>query len=206
MQRPWQKKFFARAQFWANILGKLPGVAAIFLSGSLARGDGNENSDIDFFVITHPGQIWTARFGIFVMLKLGGRLAKPHHHAGQICPNHFISRGNLLIAEQDHYAARLFASNQPLFDPERIFLDFQAANQAWINQKGSAFKTTQLQPKKNVPKKTNPSFLAQKIETWLKKIQIKKIRSNADFHNPNAKIILTDQELRFHPHPKNSSD
>ena len=83
--------YLVRAKFWANFLGKLPGVAAIFLSGSMASGKATKKSDIDFFILAHPGKIWTARFFIFFVLKSMGKLSKPHHHEGQICPNHFIT-------------------------------------------------------------------------------------------------------------------
>jgi predicted nucleotidyltransferase len=215
-----QKKYFARAFYWANILGRLPGVRAIFLSGSLARGDGNDKSDIDFFVIVRHGQIWTARFFVFVMLKLSGRLAKPHHHAGQICPNHFITDKNLTIQEQDAYAARLFSSNQALYDPDQIFLEFVSANETWIKKFGCKFenKLTAVGANNFVPKKNlveTKYFLSQKktnqklnwIEGWfesfIRPLQIKKIRSNSEYDQIGAKIILTDHELRFHPEPKN---
>lgn len=206
------KKYLHRAHYWSSRLGVLPGVRAIFLSGSLARGDGNDDSDIDFFVVARAGQIWTARFFVFVVLRFCNRLAKPHHHAGQICPNHFITDDSLLIAEQDEYGARLFTANKPLYDPEHFFLAFALVNEAWVKKFGFSFNlknseandtnVIQSQPVSIIsPKKIN--FLAQYFESFIRNIQTKKIRSNTEISLAGAKIVLTDTELRFHPRPKN---
>jgi len=57
-----EKKLIKKAKRWAKYCGKMPGVKAIFLSGSIACGRATEKSDIDFFIIAQHGRIWTARF------------------------------------------------------------------------------------------------------------------------------------------------
>lgn len=206
--------YHKKAQRWAKILGKFPGVRAIFLSGSLARGDGNKNSDIDLFIITKARQIWTARFWVVVCLKLFGQLAKPHNHAGKICPNHFISENSLEIQEQDRYAAELFSTNVPLYDPQNIFAQFIHKNEKWVVEFGCSFR------EKVDSRWSPPSTLIgggnevgiKKLKWWqksqeffLKSLQIWKIKRNPDYQIPGACIVLDDTELRFHPVPKNRS-
>lgn len=197
-----EKKYIQKAHKWAKVLGVFPGICAIFLSGSLARGDGNEHSDIDFFVITRKGQIWTARFWVFFVLKFFGQLAKPENHPGKICPNHFISENCLEIREQDAYAAKLFSKNFPLYDPMNIFPQFIHKNEKWIAEFGCEFGEKQKMCKtQNSNKKLN--FFEKKIEEICRKIQIWKIKQNSDFQKKGACIILENKELRFHPNPKN---
>ncbi len=185
-----------RAQNWANFLGNFPGVEAIFLSGSLATGKANINSDIDFFVIATPGRIWTARFWIFVCLRLTGNLAKPHNHPGKICPNHFITSDNLEIQDKNGYSAYLFSRNKPLFDPANIFEAFAIKN-AWVSEFKESFPvqilSTNLETK--LPKAQSKNW----TERLLERFQKKKIMKNPDFNNESAKIAFNDQELRFHP-------
>jgi len=188
------------AKSWAKKLGKCPGVVAIFLSGSLAQGRGNKDSDIDFFIIARPGQIWTARFWVFIILKLHRKLAKPHHHAGMICPNHFITSDNLEISEKDAYSANLFSHNQALYDPENIFPQFAKAN-AWVNKFGTTFPAFPNTEYKILNTKT--SLFGTLNENLLKYLQTWITKRNPEYKTPGAKIILTNHELRFHPKPRN---
>jgi len=98
-----------KAKFWARILGLLPSVRAIFLSGSVAQGRATDSSDIDFFIIARHGQIWTARFFVFLILKIFRQIRTSKNHAGKICPNHFITDTHLEIQEKDVYSANLFS-------------------------------------------------------------------------------------------------
>ncbi len=196
-----EKKLLKKAKFWAKILGYCPSVVAIFLSGSVAIGNAKKSSDIDFFIIARNGRIWTARFFVFLVLKLFRQLAKPENHAGKICPNHFITDDCLEIVEQDQYAANLFAHNITLSDFKNIFPVFAQTNQKWVTKFGESFSDYDL--------KRNPSFSLMtnkpsRLESFLRKIQIKKIQKNPDYQKQNAKIILENNELRFHPEPKNT--
>ena len=188
-----------KAKKWAHILGILPGVQAIFLSGSLATGNATPHSDIDIFIIAKSGQIWTARFFIFIVLKISNQLAKPHHHDRMICPNHFIAEDSLEIQEQDAYAAHLFSQNIPLYDPQNIFENFMAVNQKWFEKFGYILHSKfELQ----TPGSRSSSNL-KLLEQFLKRIQLKKIKNNPEYKTTGAKIVLSDTELRFHPEPKN---
>lgn len=195
------QKLLTKAQNWAKIIGHLPGVAAVFLSGSLAQGRGTEDSDIDFFIIAHPNSIWTARFFTNLILRLSFNLAKPWKHKARICPNHLISTNILEIAEQDAYSAHLFSHNQPLYDPYNLWPEFVEAN-GWVHEFGEAFPVlvkSEIEKKNRLPETSSSQWLERSLR-WL---QLKKIYSNPDFKKPGAKIVLKSDELRFHPNPKN---
>ncbi|NCP66977.1 hypothetical protein GW756_01575 [bacterium] len=195
------EKIQRKANRWAQIIGHLPGVAAVFLSGSMVQGISKPTSDIDFFIIAIPGRIWTARFFTNLLLKLTSNLAKPAYHRARICPNHFISAQNLEIVEQDAYSAHLFTHNLPLYDPYDLWPKFIESN-SWVNAFGEAFPIV-VTLNENQSKNTVPSKKINFIETTLRFLQIFKIRRNPDFKKPGAKIILKADELRFHPDPKN---
>jgi len=195
------QKLHTKANRWAKIIGHLPGVVAVFLSGSVAQGLGNEDSDIDFFIIAPPGRIWTARFFTNLLLKLTFNLSKPERHKLRICPNHFITAEALEIAEKDAYSAHLFSHNQALYDPQNLWPQFVEAN-AWVHEFGEAFPVLIKSNDKAAefiatPAKTG---LLEKVLRW---IQVQKIHRNPDFKRPGAKIVLKNTELRFHPDPKN---
>ena len=196
------QKLEAKAKHWAKVIGHLPGVSAVFLSGSVAQGLGRDDSDIDFFVVAYPGYIWTARFFTNLILKLTFNLSKPQHHAARICPNHFITADSLEIVEKDAYSAHLFSHNQALYDPHGLWPQFVEKN-TWVNEFGESFEVvvkSQIKQQRPLPAL---SSRVRVIESILKKIQTWKIYRNPDFKKPGAKIVLRDTELRFHPDPKN---
>lgn len=197
------QRLFKKAEFWSGVIGRLPGVAAVFLSGSLAQKIATDKSDIDFFIITEPGKIWTARFFTNLLLKLTFNLAKPHCHQGRICPNHFISADSLEIVEQDAYSAHLFSHNQPLYDPDNLWPQFVKAND-WVREFDEAFPVL-IKHRQNTTsqKPYKPIYKRAWSERFLRFIQRHKIYRNSDFKKPGAKIVLKDTELRFHPDPKN---
>ncbi len=195
------QKLIKKAERWAKLCGKLPGVRAIFLSGSVAAGQATKTSDIDFFIIAEHGRIWTARFFVFLLLKLTGQIVRPGKHAGKICPNHFITDSELEIREKDAYSAELFSHAFPLFDPDRLYLNFVEKNATWVRKFREKFPD--VPPPGFGTTKRKPSFFARILENILSVLQIVKIRHNPEYHIAGAKIILEDNELRFHPHPKN---
>ena len=195
------QKLIRKAERWAKWCGKLPGVRAIFLSGSVAAGRATEKSDLDFFIIAKHGRIWTARFFVFLFLKLTKQLASEKNHAKKICPNHFIVDSMLEIREKDAYSAELFSHNFPLYDPDKIFLNFVEKNADWVKKFREKFPD--VPPPGFGTSHKKPGLLARILENILAAIQIIKIRHNPDYHLPGAKIILEENELRFHPKPKN---
>lgn len=200
-----QEKLFEKARRWSVFLVFFPGVDTIFLSGSVAQGKARETSDIDFFIIAEKGRIFTACFFVKLVLKICFQLAfDEKNHAGKICPNHFITVDNLEIKEKDKYAAHLFAHNQFLAGDKRVWNNFVQANKEWINSFNESFQQPLFDIKIKFQNRHKPaSFLKRKFESFFKKFQIRKINKNRQNLPVNAKIILEDEEIRFHPNPKN---
>ncbi len=192
-----------KAERWASILGRLPGVQAIFLSGSLACGRAKKTSDIDFLIVARAGQIWTARFYVFLALKFCGQLAKPKNHDHKICPNHFITDHSLQIQVHDAYSAFLFSNNIPLYDPESLWPIFVELNQEWIERFGEKF-TESSDKLFGAPKKKR-SIERSLSEGVFRNLQEWKIKKNPEYNTPGASIIMNKYELRFHPKPKSKN-
>jgi len=196
-----QDSFVKKAKLWSFLLGHLPGVLAIFLSGSVAQNKATQKSDIDFFVVARLGQIWTARFFVFSILKIFGQMRTNKRHAGKICPNHFITNKNLEITEKDAYSANLFSHIIPLYDPYCLHSEFIKINKNWIKKFGEKIVITETNKGRKKNSEAIPVSLF--LEKWLKFFQIKKVKSNPEYLILGSKIVLKDTELRFHPKPKN---
>jgi predicted nucleotidyltransferase len=88
----------ARKMSW--FISKFPFVRAILLSGSLSKGFMEEDSDIDYFVVTHPNRLWFLRSLLTIFKKLFLLNSKRF-----FCINYFIDSENLEIKEKNVFTA-----------------------------------------------------------------------------------------------------
>jgi glycosyltransferase involved in cell wall biosynthesis len=108
-----------------SALAGLPFVRALALSGGTAHRNARGGDDIDLFVVTAPGRIFTT----YTMLFLASRLT---HTRGVVCPNYLVDEHNLEIAYQhDLFTAHQALSLVPIAGLE-TFDRFVAANRAWV--------------------------------------------------------------------------
>ena len=90
-----------KAKEIAKLLYKFPYVRAIGLSGSVSKNFADENSDIDYFLITKANRLWIARTLLVFFRKnpfLKNRLK-------YYCMNYFIDEADLDIKEKNIYTA-----------------------------------------------------------------------------------------------------
>ena len=198
----WEKQYEKRAQFWARILSYAPGVRAIFLSGSLPQGTAHQGSDIDFLFITRSGWLSRSRFCVFVILWIFRRLSRPERHAGQICPNHWLSANALEIEEKNAYAARLYAFNIPLYDAGGYWSAFVQKNQSWLAEYQEAFQYAPAKTAAQISAENSSSALGRWFERWLGELQFRRIKKSPEFQRASHRLIWNERELRFHPQPK----
>jgi hypothetical protein len=93
---------------YGRVLGALPFIRMVALTGSLAVLNISKNADFDYMLVTSPGRVWTARafallFNRFV--RLFGRT---------ICPNLIVSENALEWPMHDLYSARELCQMIPI--------------------------------------------------------------------------------------------
>lgn len=93
-------RIFNRAIFYGRILGVLPFVRMVALTGSLAVRNCDDTADYDYMLVTKVGRVWTAR--AFALLL--NRLA--HLFGETLCPNLIVSEDMLEWKSKDLYSAR----------------------------------------------------------------------------------------------------
>lgn len=97
------------AQRQARLINRFPFVRAVMASGSLSKGYMDEKSDLDFFIVTHPGRLWIARM-LLVMYK---RIFLFNSHK-YFCVNYFVDTEHLEIEEKNMFTATELATVIPL--------------------------------------------------------------------------------------------
>lgn len=213
----WRKA--RRYLFWIQLL---PFIEGVFVSGSLALGHANEESDLDILVIAKQGRVWMARLLVLLLYGLTGvrRRHGDTHAPDKICPNHFITTASLHIPFPSLYNAQTYLHLVPVYarQPELIN-DFWEAN-GWINRFiHSAYSSLPLSPvisagyplgnyhqRAIAPsgflsfmQKTAEVFLermrlAQALERFAKKIQARRINQDLP-----GRVKVSDDQLEFHP-------
>ncbi len=88
------------AMRYGKILGSLPFIRMVALTGSLAVLNVSKAADFDYMLVTKKGRVWTAR--AFALLL--NRIAKLFGHT--LCPNLIVSEDALEWCLHDLYSAR----------------------------------------------------------------------------------------------------
>lgn len=117
----------------AKKLRSIPFVRAIFVCNSVGAGTANENSDIDFLIITTPKRIWIVRFFANVALLFSRMRRTDKNIADKVCLSFFIDEKNLNMApwrvcdDDIHFAYWLYQMI-PVYDPNNFYEKMLLAN------------------------------------------------------------------------------
>lgn len=191
-----------------------PYVRMVAVTGTLAMGNPERGSDIDFLVVLERGRIFTGRLLATFVVHLLGRRRHGRKINNRICLNYFITTGSLEIKRQDLFAANEYSFICPLFGFE-TYKRFGKANINWIRKQKPNFEDGDLVPAKYFAEVKPLQQWAQRffetlinlfggdrMEAWLKKKQIARIERNPLTKREGAYIEATDENLVFLPEPQ----
>ncbi len=102
------QKLLPGALRYGRILGTLPYIRMVALTGSLAVMNISESADFDYMLVAARGRVWTARAFALAF----NRLTRLHGHT--ICPNLIISETSLAWPLHDLYSARELCQMIPI--------------------------------------------------------------------------------------------
>ena len=111
----------------SGFISRFPFIRGILLSGSISKGFMEEDSDIDYFVITHPERVWFSRLMLMLFKKLFLFNSKKI-----FCINYFVDSENLEIAEKNIFTATEIVTLLPTFG-RSIYEEFYESN-LWTKQ------------------------------------------------------------------------
>lgn len=130
------EKKIKRAKRVTGFLKFIPGIKMIAVCNSLAWTNAREESDIDFFIVTAPNKIWTARFWAAGFLKIFGLRPSGKNNKDKICLSFFVDEDSLeleplAVGQPDIYLIYWVAQLRPLYDRGGVYQKFWQAN-AWV--------------------------------------------------------------------------
>lgn len=196
-QKNWQ-----RLEKIAKKINYIPFIRGVFVSGSLARNNSNEKSDIDLLVITKAGRIFTVRFLLTLLLDLMNERRRPGKVAGRICLNQYQTENALEVKFPSLYNGYTYLHLRPIIDRGGIFEKFRKA-QGWM-RKYLIFWQKKFEAPFKIEKESKVAGFLESVlrgkfgdfvERRLKDIQIKRKKDCE-----KGRIILTDNLIELHPY------
>jgi len=104
------KEIYSKVNKVSKFISKFPYVEGVGISGSLSKGYYDDDSDIDFFIITSPKRLWVARTFLILYKKLFLLNSKKY-----FCVNYFISTNSLEIEEKNRFTATELTTMLPMY-------------------------------------------------------------------------------------------
>lgn len=209
------EKKFKKALRIAKLFRFHPFVKMMGICNSLAFSNALEESDIDFFIVTKPKRIWTARFFTSLITKLLRLRPTLESTKDKICLTFFVTENvlnleKLKFTEEDPYLTFWVSQVEPIYDPQGIYQKFWEANK-WIKKYLPNALPNQLVKRRKVYdsalvrliRKAKELVLVNGIgnllEKILKRIQLKvlpdRLKSMA---NQDSRVVIRDDILKFH--------
>ncbi len=127
------KKAMKIAHKKAKFIAKFPYVEAVGISGSLSKGYYDNESDIDFFVITKPNKLWICRTLLMLYKKIFLLNSRKY-----FCVNYFVSTNAMEIEEKNRFTATELKTLIPMHG-KAVFEQFYHNND-WIKNYFSKFE------------------------------------------------------------------
>jgi hypothetical protein len=103
-----------------SLVARMPFVRMVALSGSLAHLNAERSADLDLFVITAPGRVWSVTLSVLVISRLLGWRKR-------MCLNYVISERAMAIEPADLFSANQIIHLRPVAGHD-VFERFVDAN------------------------------------------------------------------------------
>ena len=159
------KKRLITARRVSGLISRFPFIRGILLSGSISKGFMEEDSDIDYFIITHPNRVWFSKLMLMVFKKIFLFNSKKI-----FCINYFVDSENLEIHEKNIFTATETVTLLPTFGKD-FYEQFYEKN-AW---------TKDFYP--NFPKRATEDIIEMKhglFKTIIEKMLSKNLGNRID--------------------------
>lgn len=200
-----------------KIIRSVPYLRAVFVCNTTGSEQANENSDIDFFIVTEKNRIWITRLFVTFLLTLFGLRRAGKQVKNKICLSFYVTTTSLdlakwRVADDDIHFAYWINQMLPVFDPENYYFKFLEAN-LWTKTYLSNLNPNQASsylPKipesrfgkiwKKVWEKMWEGSYGDVINNQAKQMQLSKMKfSGKEIDRGEDKgVVISDEVLKFH--------
>ena len=146
-------RLWRRARRFVRVLGALPFVRMVGITGALAMDNSTATDDIDVMIVTAPRRVWLTR-ALSIALVYAGQL-----FGDTLCPNYVISENALTLETHTLFTAHEFMQMVPVYGLA-VYNRLRRAND-WIDV---------FLPNANSPLRAEPEIRSGLIGRTVKRI------------------------------------
>jgi hypothetical protein len=200
------EKKFRSTKHAARFLGVLPGVRAVGAVNTLAWWATDAQSDIDLFVVSKRGLVWSTRFWSVLPFALFGRRPSGNQklektRSKKFCFSFFVTEDFLNFEElciaRDHYMCFWMKSVVPILDHTGFFLKMDSANR-WVNTRLPNARARFLHSRHS-PVELSLLMQPRILESVFRYLQRRRLPSNLrELANKDSRVVISDKILKFH--------
>ena len=190
----------------AKLLGKIPTVKMMAVTGALAMKNATAESDIDLMIITKANTLWLTRFFVYLLLRIKNydiRKPKQKTQKNKLCLNIWIDETALEWEKKDRniYTAHEIAQIMPLVNKDRTYKRFLRANKWILDYWPKAISDTTILRYNDIAKKKVRKHIISQYPNIIVSI-IEKLAFKMQYLYMKPKItreVVTPHKALFHP-------
>jgi len=189
------ERLWGYAEHYGQIVGRLPFVRMVAITGSLAVDNTDKEGDIDLMIITAPKRLWLCRLLVIGIVRRGIK-----RDGITLCPNYFVTTNAMRITDQNPFTARELAQMVPLAGFE-IYEHFRTLN-AWSHE---YFPNATTPPQRSaniatipLTKRLSEWMLKTPLGAWLEKWEMSRKIKKLTTHGVNNESQFTPDMCKGH--------
>jgi hypothetical protein len=194
-------KKYKKLQTVLNYVARVPGIEAVAICNSLPFHFTRAESDIDLFVVTEDGKLWSSRFmAVLPMLLLRQRPGEVKK--SPVDMSFFVAKSALGLKEfrlkdKDPYFSFWTRSLLPVYEKHPGFFHIFQKENAWA-QRDLPNSTPSNRPA-SFRRRYSGSLPAFISETFAQKISKRRLpKSLLEQANTDTCVVITEKVLKFH--------
>ena len=194
---------YHKAERAVQLLGRLPWIDGVAVCNSLSWYQTKQDSDIDLFVITRPGRIWSARLlstiPAILLRQRPGEAASDPVCLSFFCTDQALNFEKLKIGSTDPYLAYWCRSLVPLVDHSGWMEKFEMQN-SWLREVLPNAQFVRRASRFRPSVKFHLPWLPLS-ERLAKQLQLERFpKVIRELMNIDTRVVVSAEMLKFHEH------
>ncbi len=181
---------------YGRMIGRLPFVRMVAVTGALAVSNVESGADIDYLIITVPGRLWLCRAIVIALVRLAAQRGRI------LCPNYLLSERALALSEHSLYGAHELMQMVPITGVpwyQRMRQANTWADALLPNAAGNPYVVTPEAAASSRGQALAELALRTPIGSWLERWEMdRKVRKFSARHPGNPEISMNSDCCKGH--------